>query len=1174
MSDKCKIHKAANKLQDEINQEVSKELDEIVENFDPNDETEQEIISNIESQLDSNENGTVIESDVLREKYKKYYGSVDERQLLALEIKAMLRQNPVAMIILKDVLMNKRALGKYNKLRDYPLSTLKVAYRYLSEFNDNDNTYGIFGKDGNILVRMKKSFQKSIYTPQAVGRLEGTGAVYTFTHAMQSYYDKISGRVNLFAKGRKYKNSKGKIVTTEGMATVIEKLEKLVKDYLPRDTNIPYQLGYRHNDVAIVELFSQVMSGWVKLDTKPDGTPIFKIASNWGQKLDENGKTIFWPNGDVVFDFSDYVDITKYRDGEYAIQSFENLDPQSRKDFYNEFVKLTEQAREIDNSVFEYMQKEFDKSIVVILKSLNNIMPNLTATESRALFFEKGPDFESLLHKRVFKELSPEDKRIYELLKKTFDGFASMTFFQYNTQDTKHKENHWPTIFNREKFSFIYDNYILEMETLQQELKDKRKDLQKMKKEGKDISKFEHFYKGELHTGLAGMTALNKHIRVVDSSLMRAYKLRDNSDGYGTNVETGDIVPLGTDQKYLKRITNAFDPRGARRSKSVYNDYLRTGMSAIERNHLTAELINAISMLKKNSKDGTMNEDALQYMLNYYTVPFNRTDTIGSLGPMEYSTDKLANSITRIGGTRFGVSADYLQNMFRTMSSYITGRYLKGWSTTLQNYSALQNQIHYEGMKNFFDIFSEYISISNDPKHPMMDLISRSGVIDFNDFFSESMISDIADTEIESVTSQRILGAMLVYWKKMETNPKGEKQHQLEMQRTIEDSLKDSRAFELKIDVLLSERRAKARLNQVKRDRRRSVMSKYANFAINKRWEIARNVKKLDIKIMGKKITDKATLYNQAVRTYQTFTNFMTLGGKFTMGTSEQLVRSLAFMQGVEHGKLIGALPNKPLENYTFEEEQLAITFGRYFNRLFQFGLSTTDVSEFNFGAFGNLMGKFAYYTQQKFGNDVRIVKDAKVGVRNLEKVLKENNGKLGLIGGTVNNTKEILKLIKLSFTPGANLRKTNPEAATWRSFMAQNMLTYVIVDLILMGPLAIGKSLYRLGFSKSGVKPYTSDYITLMMALPTVALYALGGGYDSEEEIERHYTYYIRRTFLGYLPHMTIEVFMGLVLALMGKGDMALSKLKNTAKTIVPFRGIEVAGDKLGEVLENVFRD
>lgn len=104
--------------------------------------------------------------------------------------------------------------------------------------------------------------------------------------------------------------------------------------------------------------------------------------------------------------------------------------------------------------------------------------------------------------------------------------------------------------------------------------------------------------------------------------------------------------------------------------------------------------------------------------------------------------------------------------MFRTMSSYITGRYLKGYSTTLQNYSALQNQIHYEGMKNFFDIFWEYISISNDPKHPMMDLISRSGVIDFNDFFSESMISDIADTEIESVTAQRILGAMLVYWKK------------------------------------------------------------------------------------------------------------------------------------------------------------------------------------------------------------------------------------------------------------------------------------------------------------------------------------------------------------------------------------------------------------------------
>ena len=139
---------------------------------------------------------------------------------------------------------------------------------------------------------------------------------------------------------------------------------------------------------------------------------------------------------------------------------------------------------------------------------------------------------------------------------------------------------------------------------------------------------------------------------------------------------------------------------------------------------------------------------------------------------------------------------------------------------------------------------------------------------------------------------------------------------------------------------------------------------------------------------------------------------------------------------------------------------------------------------------------------------------------------------------------------------------------------MAQNIVTYVLVDLILLGPLAIGKSMYRIGFSKSGLKPYTSDYVTLMMAPLTIMLYAMGGGYDDEEEMERHFTYYMRRSFLGYLPHMTIEVFFALVLSLSGQHHVAMHKLKNTAKTIVPFKGIEWGGEVVGEIFENVFRD
>lgn len=116
-------------------------------------------------------------------------------------------------------------------------------------------------------------------------------------------------------------------------------------------------------------------------------------------------------------------------------------------------------------------------------------------------------------------------------------------------------------------------------------------------------------------------------------------------------------------------------------------------------------------------------------------------------------------------------------------------------------------------------------------------------------------------------------------------------------------------------------------------------------------------------------------------------------------------------MQGVKHGQAIGALPNKPLENYTYEEEQLAIAFGRFFNRLYQFGLSTTDVSQYNWSAFGNLMGKFAYYTQQKFGNDARIMADAKISMREFDSLIKEGKGELSWLGTKGANLKALKKL-------------------------------------------------------------------------------------------------------------------------------------------------------------------
>tara|TARA_R100000700_G_scaffold28555_1_gene35387 strand:+ start:7939 stop:11499 length:3561 start_codon:yes stop_codon:yes gene_type:complete len=1178
MSDKCDITKNTNKVLDETHKEVSDNLDNSVENLFPSDELEEEIISKIELELESKgiNTGDIIETDVVRQAYSDIYGEVNERELHSIEIKALLRTNPVGKIILKDYLLNKGLIGKYKRLRDYPLSTLKNMIAVLTQFNDSDENHGIFGSKGNIIVRIVRSFKKSLYTPQELGKRENTGALYKFANAMRSYYEAVQNRINLFAKGRKEswvtKDTSGKPVVKskfyEGMATIVEELQKIVNEYaglkedgsvLIRDTHIPYQAGYRHNDIAIQELFHQIMTGWVEIrdveikneDGKVIGTEKkFFIATNYNTKKDKDDKVEFYDapgqDGSAKFEFQNFEPIETAFDGEY------NLPLPSEA--IDKLEALIERARKIDNEVFKYFQKEFDKSVDKLLEAYSKQFPKLSQDQIKAMFFNP----KSKVGKTAIGTLNSNQKKLYDRYMKSFDGFTSLDFFQYQTDDTSFKKNHFPIIYNKDKFNMMYDNALAELRNNLKNLKETKENWDKsIKKSDTDkISKFDHFYKGKAYKGMSAHSALRKDINSTESAIRRMEIIRDNRDDYGMNVEGGDLVPVTADQKHLKRITNAFNPMNMRMDAGVYNDYLKTGMTAIERNLLTAQLIESVGMIQ--DKDGNINEEIFEYMMNYYSVPFNKTSTYGTLGPIKYSADNV---------TRFGpVKAEKVQHVSQTIGSFITGRYLGGAITSLKNMTAITQHANLFGIRLTHRHTMRYLSMKNND--PMMDLISRSGVIDFNDFFSETMVNDIADTQLEAATSHKILGAMLVYWKKVNKNRKGEPKYKKEMEELISRALNDSRAWNLIHEgiTVISEGRAKKRMSKLKEQRNRDLMSKFANFAINKEYQFSRHLSGVSMKMLGIDMKmSKANLYNVVASTYTAWPNLKKAYG-ITMGKTETFIRSVAFMIGVEHAQDLGIIPRKPLNEFNAQEESLAIEYGRWFSKLSNYGLSTSDVGEFNMGAIGNQMGKFVYWSQQKFGGDKRILNEGKNAYKSLENL----KGELGPLDTRVDNVKALMKLWKDILNPknALKLRKLNPEAATIRNFVISQTILVGMVDILLLGGLSVPYRLSKqLGVAKTVARGMSSDLLALYLAPINLTIMAMMGGYDDDEEVERTLQHYMSRVpMIGFAPRFALDTLLGIYSGIAGDGRTAawraveLINMANPAFPITDFLGFKVA--------------
>ena len=144
-------------------------------------------------------------------------------------------------------------------------------------------------------------------------------------------------------------------------------------------------------------------------------------------------------------------------------------------------------------------------------------------------------------------------------------------------------------------------------------------------------------------------------------------------------------------------------------------------------------------------------------IINYFKVPFGFTDIKSGLGPISLSTDDIVMRLRDLG---IRVSPQVAQEWFRIGSSIMSGQYLSGIGTTVQNMTALQQNVINWGWDSLTNALETY----KEDTEGWRDFIQRSGVIEFRDFFNKTLTADYIHDTIELDVHRKILGEILRYY--------------------------------------------------------------------------------------------------------------------------------------------------------------------------------------------------------------------------------------------------------------------------------------------------------------------------------------------------------------------------------------------------------------------------
>tara|TARA_R110002012_G_scaffold291891_1_gene486577 strand:- start:2615 stop:6364 length:3750 start_codon:yes stop_codon:yes gene_type:complete len=1158
--------------------------------------------------LDRNE---IIPEEALNDAFKKLYGTKSESVILATKIYSLLEASPhllrpitnyIEESIPKNVALGAIAyyLGtganninqmitpqEYDNLSKSEQKEFREE-RQIDLTNLNKNTLmkiysQVFGMVNRFAGNKKLSkkiaetigvhgniggFRARFNTPGQLQFRDPTGAYSIIADATRDYTDKIATRINLFfenpeflpdefKKEFKYKRlakSLNKSVEeltmkekrqalklpdiSRGMKKILSSVELIIESFTQRNKSI-------YDKENIVRLFQMIMLGEAYIDNgKIYVYDKYKAIYNDLTKDVERYET----TGDAIFTFQDPVLIKDYTPDGQKKGSLE-MKGLTKKNL-DMLEELSEEARILDDAVFEYNNKYMKDSVDSVFAKLKESLPSLTEEQLKTLFFRKDTPLAQDLEKSL-ESSDPETYKKYKLLSDTFGSFLSdesvIAHGGTYGENYKYKQKHWPTLYHIDAFQRMLDRYKADMQIAVDSINET------IEEEGETKE-------------------LLKELRDYEGKLNAVTNIVDNMDGYHIDMAHNQVIPLMQDNKHFKRISNAYNLKQGRRDGAVYYDYLQNNMASIERNFMISELIGAMNIANDSKRISQKNKDAIiDNMVNLFKVPFQANSVKGFFGQSNESISNFMNWF----GQSFGVniSPERINRNFRIVGSYLTGRYLSNPLTSpLTNMFGAIKNINDYGLKNMTYAISLY---DGEHKDKINKIIALAGITQFSDFFSASMVSGIIGVQLEEKVNLRILQEMLQFhsnYKKYKRNRKIknplEKAEQ-EFYEAIEPFLSQSQAY-MKAEevILLSKERVKRRKKDVKLRMKLSMVNKFVQFAITKEYELGRVVKNRGF--MKEFMDLKDAALQKTVGGLAGFISSLSKRFNLTMSDTESFVRSVSFIIGAQRAfdtELLSNKDNVPWYDIKDENDlQKLIKIGRTFSYMTNYGLSTQAVGQYNYNGFGNLAGKFTYWSQQAYGRDQRYFYDAYNSLKSIKNVESDSF-----------DMKAILKLIgKLApRRPGkgkkyrADLETAAPEVAMLRRFLQTQGLFTLLWDFVFAGPTKLLKPIapdffsYTNNFLRASglgtLRSATSDLMSLIYFAPMMVarrlIYGNWFGDDDDEDdknIDDTISWFTRKVpIFGFLWGWSFDVILTMLYKNAEANDIARKRLKGATSPL-----------------------
>ena len=170
------------------------------------------------------------------------------------------------------------------------------------------------------------------------------------------------------------------------------------------------------------------------------------------------------------------------------------------------------------------------------------------------------------------------------------------------------------------------------------------------------------------------------------------------------------------------------------------------------------------------------------------------------------------------------------------MNNAFTFQYLGGIYTTVQNkMDMFRNIIHFS--HKTYD--RGHYALTNEIEKPFWErLIQMSGVTEFSDFFSRSMINSIAQELLELDVANGIYHEMVRYWVNIDDNKMSLDDARKEFEKNIDIYLSQSDSVTKASEIVIEENKkmSKAQLKHIKQEKRLAITNRLVNLAITKQY--------------------------------------------------------------------------------------------------------------------------------------------------------------------------------------------------------------------------------------------------------------------------------------------------------------------------------------------------